>query len=256
MKIEMIGYNDGKAIFIYSSLRWIVFFIISLIIFFVASIFAFVYKIYELLLIFSVPLIILIIMEIINFCLINYNTKVFLQGLKIKHKFKLENSILYKDGKEIKNIDYIKIYKFKNRLFLELKKSYYRIENNDYLMGSREEFLSQLFFYKRHFVKFRLPKKTQEEIIDIIFNSIDFNGIEKFFYSKDKTKIIYIYKNSSGSYSVNREQMVIFSDEEYKYLQEYGYYDLYGDYFASYYGTIQEAYNDIKNEVKDFIEYK
>ena len=36
----------------------------------------------------------------------------------------------YKDGKVIKNIDDIKLYKFKNFLFLELKNSYYHHIND------------------------------------------------------------------------------------------------------------------------------
>ena len=158
LKIEMIGYNDTKAIAIYGTIKMTPFFIASFLMACLSLIPTFVFGIYELLYIFIVPglLLFLILFQYIG----NPCMKGFLEGQKIKHKFCLEDGILYKNGKEVKNISNIKLYKFKKFLFLELKKSYYRIMNNDYIFGSRDEFIAQLRFEHRHYITFNLPPKS------------------------------------------------------------------------------------------------
>ena len=66
--------------------------------------------------------------------------------------------------------------------------------NYDYLAGSREELLSQIRFHNKHYISINLPPKTDEEIIDLPFNKVDSDGKERLLYSKDKGRIIYIYK--------------------------------------------------------------
>ena len=83
------------------------------------------------------------------------------------------------------------------------------------------------------------------------------NSKERLFYSPDKTRIIYIYKNSSGSYSVGYERMTIADDHERRFINKYDW--LEPDYeigHISFYGTKEEAFNDIKTEVINFIEYR
>jgi hypothetical protein len=53
----------------------------------------------------------------------------------------VDNGTLTRDGKPM-NTDGIKIYSFKNFVFLITKKTYYRIPNEEFVGISREEFLS------------------------------------------------------------------------------------------------------------------
>lgn len=255
MKIEMIGYNDTKAIAIYGAIRLMNIVIISFIISLLFIVPAFVYRIYELLYIFIFP-VFMIILIILQYFL-NSNYKTYLKGIKTKHNFCLDSGILYKDGKEIRNKDDIRIYKFKHFLFLELKKSYYRIMDSDYLTGSREELLSHIRFKQGHYISFVLPPKPDQEIIDLLFNRVNLDGKERLFYSKDKTKIIYIYKNIAGSYSIGEERLCIADEEERRYLHEYGWWEpSWGSGFASFYGTVEEAFRDIETDIRDYIELK
>lgn len=177
MKIEMIGYNDTKAIAIYGAIRLMIIVIISFIISLLFIVPAFVYRIYELLYIFIFP-VFMIILTILQYFL-NSNYKTYLKGIKTKHNFCLDSGILYKDGKE------------------------------------------------------------------------------RLFYSKDKTKIIYIYKNIAGSYSIGEERLYIADEEERRYLHEYGWWEpSWGSGLASFYGTVEEAFRDIETDIRDYIELK
>ena len=73
-----------------------------------------------------------------------YNDRIFLSGAKKKHSFIVENETLVRDGKPMKT-DGIKVYAFKDFVFIITQKTYYRIPNNEFVGISREEFL--------HFIK-------------------------------------------------------------------------------------------------------
>lgn len=252
MKIEMIGYNDEKAIAIYSVIKTMPFFVISLIVACFSLIPTLVFGIYELLFVFLLPAIILLSM-LFRFA-VNINNKTFLGRAKKKHIFCLDSGCLYKDGKEIKNISDIRLYKFKKFIFLELKRSYYRIMNEDYLIGSREEFLSQIKFYQKHYAAFLLPPKTDEEIVDILLKKLPKNS-EHLFYCPAERKIIYIYKRPDGIYSIGREKMFIADKDERYYLGKYGWWE--PDYTPFVFlGTLDAALCEIKAETKDYIEIK
>ena len=254
MKIEMIGYNDGKSIGINSFIKLRPFVIATLVLSIIVLIPAFVFKIYELLVLWILP-VMLILVAFFQY-VVNSNYKTFLKGQKIKHTLRFENGTFFKDGKEIKSKDKIRIYKFRRFLFLELKNSYYRIENDDYLVGNREGLLDQLNILKNNYVRFALPPKTKEEIIELLFNKLNPKAYECLFYSLDRTRIIYIFKNDVGSYSVGYEKIVIADDHEREFTNEYGWWE--HDYLVkniSYYGTKEEALNDIKNEIIDYIKY-
>ncbi|MGM9858721.1 MAG: hypothetical protein ACI311_05710 [Bacilli bacterium] len=129
--------------------------------------------------------------------------------------------------------------------------------NEDYISGSREEFLSQLRFYPRHYIAFILPDKTEEEIVSLLFKEIKIEGKERLFYSQNKMRIIYIYKNNVGSYSIGREKLIISDDEERNFSRRYGYWEPdWNDPSISYYGTIEEALAGIANEISNYIELK
>jgi hypothetical protein len=77
---------------------------------------------------------------ILCICVTGYNDRVFLKGTKKKHSFIIDDGLLIRDGKVIKK-DGLKIYAFKNFVFLITKKTYYRIPNEEFIGISREEFL-------------------------------------------------------------------------------------------------------------------
>ncbi len=253
-KIEMIGYNDARALAIYGIIKMFPVFIMSLIISLLSLIPTIIFQIYELAYIFIVPVFLLII--IILQYIVNSRYKTFLKDTKTKHNFVLENGVLYKNGIEIKSKDNIRLYKFKNFIFLELKKSYYRIMNDEYLNGSREELMSHVRFHSKHYISFTLSPKNDDDIVNLLFKEVTLEGKERLFYSQDRKKIIYIYKNSAGSYSIGYESMYIAFDEERYYLGKYGWWEPKCSNNASYFGTIDEAYKEIKIEVRDFIEMK
>lgn len=257
MKIEFYGYNDTRALAFYTAIIMLQIFIACLIVSLLTIPFAIVFSIYEILYIFIIPGFFLFLVPISY--LINVKYKTFLKGLKVKHKFTLESGYLFKDNKVIKKYDEISIYKFKNFLLLVLAKSYYMVRNADYIEGSREEFLKLCNFNisRRHHVVFDLPNKSNEEIIEFLFNN-EINELkgERTFYSEDKKRIISICKNSAGSYSSNRYVIDIVDEDERKYCKLYGSYVPERNSRNSFYETIEDAFNDIKDEIKDYIELK
>ena len=248
--IEMIGYNDSKAIGIYGNIKLFPVFIISLILSFLFLIPALLLKIYILSLFFVLPLFILLII-IIQY-VINTKSKNFLEGSLVKHKFLLKNNLLYKDGEEIKSVNDICLYKFKNFLFLILKNSFYRINNSDFIVGSRDEFLGRIKYGKRHHIVFLLPKLNEDEKVNFLFDRITLKDKVKLFYSSDKTRIIYIYKNSIGSYSIRKEKMELATDEEVQSLGQYGWREEEYSDFGSYYDSLESALNDLKYELNSY----
>lgn len=248
-KIQMIGYNNIKAIAMYHMIKMMPIFIITLVISFFALIFSLIFQIYELLFIFILPTILVIVL------LFNI-LKTYLKYPKTKHIFCLENGKIYKDEKIIKNTNDIHLYKFKNFLLFEFEKSSFCINNNDFLTGSREEFLSLIHFYNNHTILTLLPLKSDEEIIDLLFKDVTLKGKQRLFYSKDKRKIIYIYKNSVGSFSVGYEKLYIAYDEERYFSNQYGWYEPDFKSSISFYGTCEEAFKDIENEIDGYIEMK
>lgn len=68
--------------------------------------------------------------------------RVFLSDLKKDHLFEVKNNSLFKDGKEIKLIQSVKIYRYKKFLYMETSHSMFIIKNTDFISGDRESFLS------------------------------------------------------------------------------------------------------------------
>lgn len=151
--VSFYGYNDGKAMTIYTRIMLFVPTIISFCLSIILSIVAIGVNNYYLLLIWILPGILLL-TYLLNYILTNYNDKVFLSGAKKKHSFYFKNGMLIKDEKEIKN-KHFKVFKFKKYLFLEFKRSYYRIPNDEFVNISRDEFLLKLKINKlTHKAKF------------------------------------------------------------------------------------------------------
>ena len=138
--ISFYGYNDGKAIEIYNCISLFLPTVISIMVSLVLSLLSYFLHNPYLLVVWIFP-VVLLLAYILCISLTNYNDRVFLAGTKKRHSFIVDNGTLIRDGKPMKT-DGIKIYTFKNFVFLIAKKTYYRIPNEEFLGISREEFLS------------------------------------------------------------------------------------------------------------------
>ena len=58
------------------------------------------------------------------------------------HLFEVKNDSLFKDGKEIKLIRSVKIYRYKKFLYMETSHSMFTVNNTDFVSGDRDSFLS------------------------------------------------------------------------------------------------------------------
>ncbi len=72
---------------------------------------------------------------------IKYDENVFLSLEKKDHIFEIKYNHLFKDGKEIKLIKSIKIYRYKNFLYMETSHSMFSIKDADFIIGDRESLL-------------------------------------------------------------------------------------------------------------------
>ncbi len=139
-KISFYGYNDGKAITIYNCINLFLPTLISVIVSLFFTLLAYILHNFYLLVFWIAPAI-LCLVYILCISITGYNDRVFLEGAKKKHSFIVDNENLIRDGKTIKK-EGIKVYAFKNFVFLITKKTYYRIPNEEFIGISREEFLS------------------------------------------------------------------------------------------------------------------
>ena len=70
---------------------------------------------------------------------------------KKKHEFLIDNGVIYKNGKERKNIGKMSLYKYKKYLLIVFNGGeFYLIPNNAFIEGSRSEFLSLIQFTGIH----------------------------------------------------------------------------------------------------------
>ena len=138
--ISFYGYNDGKAIEIYNCINLFLPTVISIMVSLVLSLLSYFLHNPYLLVIWIIP-VILLLTYILCISVTSYNDRVFLSGAKKRHSFIVDNGSLVRDGKPMKT-DGIKIYTFKNFVFLTTKKTYYRIPNEEFVGISREEFLN------------------------------------------------------------------------------------------------------------------
>ena len=75
------------------------------------------------------------------FLFIKYDENVFLSLSKKDHVFEIKDNRLSKDGKEIKLVKFIKIYRYKNFLYMETSHSIFIIKDTDFIIGDRESLL-------------------------------------------------------------------------------------------------------------------
>ena len=86
------------------------------------------------------PLMLLTISYIVFFFSI-HDDRGFLSNQKKDHIFEIKNNLLFKDGKEIKLIKSVKIYRYKKFLYMETSHSMFVIQNTDFISGDRDNFL-------------------------------------------------------------------------------------------------------------------
>ena len=70
-----------------------------------------------------------------------YDENVFLKGDRKDHTFRIEDGLIYKDGKELRLIRSIRIYRYRGFLYMETSHSMFVIKDTDYTVGSREELI-------------------------------------------------------------------------------------------------------------------
>ena len=70
-----------------------------------------------------------------------YDENVFLKGERKDHTFRIEDGLIYKDGKELRLIRSIRIYRYRGFLYMETSHSMFVIKDTDYTVGSREELI-------------------------------------------------------------------------------------------------------------------
>src|SRR5690554_1515344 len=136
--IKFYGYNDARAIAAFNKRNLTKMFLWFALICILVSIVAILVPLYELLYVWGVYIfIILICLFAMSFS--KYDAKVLKEnGIKTKHLFKIDDLKIYKDGIEIKNKDQIKYIVYKKYIFLELKKSYFYIPNEELNITSNE----------------------------------------------------------------------------------------------------------------------
>lgn len=136
--IKFYGYNDARAIAAYNKSSLTKMFLWVALICIIVSLVAILVPLYELLYVWGVYIfIILICLFAMSFS--KYDDKVLKEkGIKTKHLFIIDDFKLYKDGIEIKNKYQIKFYVYKKYIFLELKKSYFYIPNEELNITSKE----------------------------------------------------------------------------------------------------------------------
>ena len=135
------GRNGGTAVAIRNHIMLFRAFVITLLITLIPTIFFICIKNPYFWVFLILPLMLLAISYIVFF-FSKYDDRVFLSNLKKDHIFEIKNNSLFKDGKEIKLIKSVKIYRYKKFLYMETSHSMFVIQNTDFISGDRESFLS------------------------------------------------------------------------------------------------------------------
>ena len=159
-EVMFYGYSDGKAMHLHNLLNLFIPTSITVIIAILFTILSIIIKEYYIMFVWIIP-IILFIALIIDIIVTKYNDKTFLKDSQRKHSYTIENGNFFKNNKYV-NINNLKIYKFKNFIFIEFWKSYCRVLNEDFIGLTREEFLSlfkidKITHYAVFLIKYKCP---------------------------------------------------------------------------------------------------
>ena len=153
--IRFYGFNNGKAIAVNNHKNMMNAFWITLLPALILSVIAFVFAPIALIPIWIMPIMFFSIAYLV-FIAEKYDETVFLQGQKKKHEFLIDNGVIYKNGKERKNIRKMSLYKYKKYLLIVFNRGeFYLIPNNAFIEGSRSELLSLIQFTGIHSFVFK-----------------------------------------------------------------------------------------------------
>ena len=153
--IKFYGFNNGKASAVNNHKNMMNCFKVSLLPAIILSVGAIVFCPIALIPIWILPIMFFVFSWLV-FIFEKYDETVFLQGEKKKHVFWIEDGVVYKNGKERKNIRKMSLYKYKKYLLLVFNGSeFYLIPNDAFIEGSRSEFLSSIKFTGIHSFVFK-----------------------------------------------------------------------------------------------------
>lgn len=148
--LQFYAYTNGRAIAVNNHKNMMTIFQVSLAPAILLSVIAMVTYPQALLVIWLLPVMFLIVSYVV-LLFEKYDEDVFLQGQKKKHLFSLENGKFFKNGKEMKQIKRMSLYKYRNEMLLVFNGNhFYLIPNDAYMVGSRETFLRQVTFTRFH----------------------------------------------------------------------------------------------------------
>ena len=134
------GRNGGMALAIRNHIVLFRAFVITLLITLVPTIiFVFINNSYFW--VFLILPLMLLTISCVVFFFSKYDDRLFLSNQKKDHIFEVKNNSLFKDGKEIKLIKSVKIYRYKKFLYMETSHSMFVIQNTDFISGDRDNFL-------------------------------------------------------------------------------------------------------------------
>lgn len=156
MMIKFYGFNNGKAISVNNHKNMMNAFWITLLPALILSVIAFIFTPIALIPIWIMPIMFFSIAWIV-FIAEKYDETVFLHDQKKKHEFLIANGVIYKNGKERKDIRKMSLYKYKKYLLIVFNRGeFYLIPNNAFIEGSRSEFLTSIQFTGFRSFKFKI----------------------------------------------------------------------------------------------------
>ena len=135
------GRNGGLAVAMRNHIMSFRAFVISLLVFLVPTIIS-VCMFNPYFWVFLIMPLMFLVLSFAIFLFVDYDERIFLGGSKKDHIFEIKNNALFKDRKEVKSIQTIKIYRYNGFLYMETSHSMYIIKNTDYIEGNREEFIA------------------------------------------------------------------------------------------------------------------
>lgn len=201
--IKFYGYNDGRAIAAYNKRNLTIFSYLAFFVCVIISIIAVLIPFYELFYVWVAYLVVLLIcIFAMSFSKID-NKTLKEKEIKTKHLFVIDNFKLYRDGTEIKNSNDINFYVYKKYIFLQLKKSYYIIPNNE-MPIDRKHFINKI-----REVQFGTSiEKIMAEIKEFV-NQGELNGTFEF----ESEKIIWILGKHKFTYYIDLHEIYVSHDK-------------------------------------------
>lgn len=83
-----------------------------------------------------------LVVSLVVFFGVKYDDERFLAKEIKDHIFEIKNNCIFKDGKEIKLTQSVKIYRYKGFLYMETSHSMFIVKDTDFVIGTRKEFLT------------------------------------------------------------------------------------------------------------------